>query len=487
MPCRKYPVAVPTKSLFESNEPPAQPDPPASSSEPMSVAALSALIVDALEDGLPRTLRVEGELSNLKRSRNGHWYFSLKDETSKVDCAMWSARARGVTFEPEDGDAVEVTGHVEHYAKQGRTQLIVERLKSAGLGTLQARFEAMCSELREAGWFDAEHKQELPMLPRRIAVLTAAGSAALADVQRTSRDRCPSVSLVLVDVPVQGEGAAPRIAEAIRRVDAAADSLDIDAMLVTRGGGSLEDLWSFNERVVAEAIFNCSTPIVAAIGHESDTSIAELVADHRASTPTQAVVALMPDAQDLQRQFDDRERRLQLFINRRFEFAMKSLEAGRDRLRSGAKLLVSQRLHALERRIGLLAERRPERQLAARRTQVATRSLHLRNAIGVRIQHEEARLARWSRDLPRQTGDQLGTRRSHLYARSDTLEAIGPRAVLERGFSVTVDEAGRALRSTGGIEVGALLTSHFSDGRVLSRVEGVKHGENDPSGTVEAQ
>ena len=123
------------------------------------MAALSALIVDALEEGLPRSLRVEGELSNLKRSRNGHWYFSLKDEASKVDCAMWSSRARGVTFEPADGDAVEVTGHVEHYAKQGRTQLIVERLKAAGLGTLQARFEAMCSELREAGWFDVEHKQ----------------------------------------------------------------------------------------------------------------------------------------------------------------------------------------------------------------------------------------------------------------------------------------------------------------------------------------
>jgi len=483
---RKYPVAVPTKSLFDSHEPPAPPDPPASSSEPISVAALSALIVGALEDGLPRSLRVEGELSNLKRSRNGHWYFSLKDETSKVDCAMWSSRTRGVTFDPGDGDAVEVTGHVEHYAKQGRTQLIVERLKAAGLGTLQARFEAMCSELREAGWFDAEHKQELPMLPRRIAVLTAAGSAALADVQRTSRDRCPSVSLVLVDVPVQGEGAAPRIAQAIRRVDAAAESLGIDAMLVTRGGGSLEDLWSFNERVVAEAIFNCSTPIVAAIGHESDTSIAELVSDHRASTPTQAVVALMPDAQDLQRQFNDRERRLQLFISRMLESRRRAVDAECDRIRSGARLLVSSRLHALERRIGLLAERRPERQLAARRTEVATRSLHLRNAMAVRIQHEEARLARFTRDLPRQTSDQLAARRSLLHARSDTLEAIGPRAVLERGFSVTVDEAGRAIRSTDGVEVGALLTSHFSHGQLLSRVEGVEKGENDPSGTVEA-
>ena len=478
---------MPTKSLFEPDEPPAPPEQPAKTSQPITVAALSALIVDALEKGLPRTLRVEGELSNLKRSRNGHWYFSLKDETSKVDCAMWSSRTRGVTFDPADGDAVEVTGHVEHYAKQGRTQLIVERLKAAGQGSLQARFEAMCRELREAGWFEDEHKQELPILPRRIAVLTAAGSAALADVQRTSRDRCPSVSLLLIDVPVQGEAAAPRIAEAIGRVDAAADAFEIDAILVTRGGGSLEDLWAFNERVVAEAVFNCSTPIVAAIGHESDTSIAELVADHRASTPTQAVVALMPDVEDLHRQFDDRARRLQLFITRRLESARRTMQSRQDQLRSGAKLLVSNRLHALERRIGLLAERRPERQLAARRTRVATQSLHLERTMTMLIQREQVRLAGYSRDLPRQTRDRLDSMRVHLEARSNTLEAIGPQAVLERGFSVTVDAQGRALRSTEGVEPGSLLTSHLSDGRVHSRVEDVEKGVDDPSGTVEAQ
>ena len=168
----------------------------AAGTEAISVSALSKQIVGALET-LPTSLRVKGELSNLKRSRNGHWYFSLKDEAALIDCAMWSSRVRGLTCEPRDGDAVEVVGHVEHYAKQGRTQLIVERLQPQGQGTLQARFEALCAELRLLGWFEHDCKQPLPVLPRCIAVLTAGGSAALADVQRTSVDRCPSVQLLL--------------------------------------------------------------------------------------------------------------------------------------------------------------------------------------------------------------------------------------------------------------------------------------------------
>ena len=447
------------------------------------MSELSTRIVAAL-DTLPSTLRVTGELSNLKRSRNGHWYFSLKDDAALIDCAMWSSRARGVRTPPAEGDAVEVTGHVEHYAKQGRTQLIVERLALAGQGTLQARYEALCRELREAGWFDAGAKQPLPLLPRRVCVLTADGSAALADVRKTTRDRCPSVELLLVDVPVQGQGAAERIADALRRVDAAATAEGIDAILVTRGGGSLEDLWAFNEREVAEAIFRCRTPVVAAIGHESDTSIAELVADHRASTPTQAVMALMPDASELVHQLDDRSHRLRLLLRRRFDRARLHLDNRNAGLLSSMQLLVSQRKLAIEDRLRRLVERRPSAMLAARRSRLQTIRQRLHD--GVRSFGAERRQAM---DVThRQVQDRMAMRlqraRVELESRGATLDAVAPQSVLDRGFSLTRSADGTVIRSADSIAPGTSIVTTLASGRLESTVDVVESGGTDGSGTV---
>ena len=467
-------------------DPPATPEPAATSgTDPISVTELSTRIVAALET-LPSSLRVTGELSNLKRSRNGHWYFSLKDDAALIDCAMWSSRARGVKTPPAEGDAVEVTGHVEHYAKQGRTQLIVERLALAGQGTLQARFEALSRELRDAGWFDPSVKQELPILPRRICVLTAAGSAALADVRKTTGDRCPSVELLLVDVPVQGHGAAERIARTLRRVDAAAAAERIDAILVTRGGGSMEDLWAFNERVVAEAIFQCQTPVVAAIGHESDTTIAELVADHRASTPTQAVIALMPDAAELVHHLQERSHRLELLLRRRFEQARLQVDTQATQLHSSMQLLVSRRKLALEDRLRRLVERRPSTLLATRRRGLDSSRQRLHDAASARCQQRRQQLDATHRRLRDRLSARLQQARVELESHGATLEAVAPQSVLDRGFSLTRAADGTVIRSAEAIAPGTSIVTTLASGRLESTVDVAESGEPDGSGTVDS-
>ncbi|MHC4142614.1 MAG: exodeoxyribonuclease VII large subunit, partial [Planctomycetota bacterium] len=227
--------------------------------------------------------------------------------------------ARSFGFEPEDGTEVIATGHLSHYGPQGRTQLYVDRLEPVGAGALEIRFRALCKELRGLGYFDQDRKKPLPALPRRIAVITSATGAALQDVIATASNRLPAVGFVLIDVRVQGEGAAEQVAAAMRMADDRRFELGIDAILVTRGGGSAEDLWAFNERIVADAAYACELPLVAAIGHESDTTVIELVADVRAATPTQAVVRLVPARTQLQEQVAHLQDRLRFLLGRHLE------------------------------------------------------------------------------------------------------------------------------------------------------------------------
>ena len=240
-----------------------------------------------------------GEVSNL--TVRNHWYFSLKDFGAVLSCVAWGSTAAKLGTPPVDGEQVIIRGSVSHYGPQGRTQFYVSSLQGVGAGTLEQKFRAMCEELRRLGYFEEDRKKSLPTFPNRIAVLTSKTGAALHDVLATAKTRCPAVELLLLDVRVQGDGAAGEIAAAINWIDRHRAELGIDALLVTRGGGSMEDLWAFNERIVAETVFRCMIPVVAAIGHESDVTIIELVADLRAATPTQAIMRLIPDARELNR------------------------------------------------------------------------------------------------------------------------------------------------------------------------------------------
>ena len=404
-------------ALFADEEPESRkPD------APWPVSKLAGAIQSALQDGLPRRLRVVGEVSNL--SARNHWFFSLKDGDASIRAVMFASAARKVAFEARDGLSVVATGRVDYYAAQGSVQLYVDALQAVGEGELEAAFRKLAAELRAEGLFAPERKKPLPAYPRAVAVVTSRSAAALQDVRDTARRRWPGCRLVLVDVRVQGPSAAPQIADALGRLSRDGAGLGVDAVLLTRGGGSIEDLWAFNEPEVVRAVAACSLPTVAAIGHETDTTLAELAADARCATPTQAAMTLVPDEAQLREQAVQLERRLSLALRRRVERA-------RERVESAA-------------RHRLFGE--PARLVADAREKVAAAERRLHAAVPRRI----------------------GRARERLAAAERTLEAVGPRRVLERGYTWTSDGDGRPLRTAAAAAGAGVLVSTFADGSVRS-------------------
>jgi len=425
----------------------------------LTVTQVAELIKSTLE-GIPSPLRVVGEVSNL--SAQSHWYFSLKDASAVLSCVAWASAAKKFGFVPNNGDEVVVTGHVSHYGPQGRTQLYVSGMKPVGAGALDLKFKALCEELRKLGYFDEARKKPLPVLPRRIAVITASQSAAWADVENTAGQRCRAVNLLLVDVRVQGDGAAEQVAAAIRTVDRQSAKLGVDAILVTRGGGSREDLWAFNERVVADAVFKCSLPIVAAIGHESDVSIIELVADLRAATPTQAIMRLIPSAEDLERQLTHHTKRLSMLVGRRVEAAQDTTNQCARHLHQSVTAAMHVRHVTLERLAGRLEAVRPLALVSKRRERLAVMIDRLGRAMDARHVLARERLDGYQR----------------------MLAAVDPTQVLQRGFSVTQRKDGSVVRNVGDVAAGERIFTQVSDGRIESDVvaTGGRSGERRQQG-----
>ena len=242
-------------------------------------------------------LSIQGEVSGYRGANNsGHLYFSIKDAQCVLPCVIWKSKASSVKIPLAEGLQVVVEGRFNYYAEGGKLSFIVDSIRATGQGDLDAKFRLLCAELKELGYFEESRKRALPMLPRGIAIVTSASGAALQDCLAVAARKFPSVAITVIDVVVQGASAAAAVSNAIHLVDLAARRMGIDVILVTRGGGSREDLDAFNHRLIADAVYNCTTPVVAAIGHESDTSVIELVADVRASTPTAAMNRILPDA-----------------------------------------------------------------------------------------------------------------------------------------------------------------------------------------------
>jgi exodeoxyribonuclease VII large subunit len=454
--------------------------------EPISVTEASAILRRAIEGTGEH--RIVGEVSNFTQRQ--HWYFTVKDEESQLDCVMWASANGRSQVTPANGMEVVLTGRPTHYGPRGKTQLVVTRIERRGAGSLQQRFEELCRVLREQGYFDEARKQPLPAYPRAIAVVTSATGAALQDVLRTARIRAPFVRILVIDVPVQGDLAAPAVARAIDAVDRRADELSIDAIVVTRGGGSLEDLWAFNERAVADAVFRARTPIVAAIGHESDTTVIELVADRRASTPTAAIMALLPDREGMVQQVDHLHDRLEFLLRRRVHESRRELEAlaRHPMFRSPASMVAPHRL---------AVDRAAERMRAAVRARVAAARHRLSEA---RSRFEPLRPAirqAAARERLRSLDARLraAIRRSVLDLRGQVASAdrqlrlLGPEETLGRGWSLTFDERGVLVRRTADARPGSVLVSKFADGTVRSRVEGKSAPEAKavPDGTAASE
>ena len=416
------------------------------------------------------SLRVEGELSGIKRAGSGHVYFSLKDREASISCAIWRSRAaRAIRFELEEGLQVVAEGKLDVYGPRGTYSLIVERLEPKGIGALLAQLERLKLELKAKGWF--ERSRPLPPMPRKVGLVTSRDTAALRDILRTRTLRWAGYPLRLCHTPVQGAAAARQIAEAIGRLDASG----VDVILVARGGGSLEDLWCFNEFEVAEAIWKASVPVVSGVGHETDVTLADLVADVRAHTPTDAAQRVIPDRGALGVELE----RQGAFL---LQAADDALRRRTERLRSLATrpaLCDADRL--LGERAGQLGSLLHRAQSAMRNRvgELRAELAHLR--AGLERNSPRARIAGWENRLGKAAAGLrlLGPRALQettevLARRAAALEAYSPLRVLARGYSLTTRvEDGAPVTSAADLKPGERLETRLAQGRVLSEVVAV--------------
>jgi exodeoxyribonuclease VII large subunit len=444
-------------------------EPPKPEQSVITITQLAARIEGALKSGIPLPVRFIGEVTGF-RDRT-HWYFDLKDANAVVSCVMFQNAARRAGFTPANGQQVVARGLVEFYAKSGKVSVILDSLEPVGAGALELAYRALCAELKANGYFDLDRKVPLPTFPRRIAVVTSKSGAALQDVLVTMKRRCPAVGVLVVDARMQGRNSAPEVAEAVRYLDANAAALGIDAILLTRGGGSLEDLWAFNEREVADAIFACRLPIVAAIGHETDTTIAELVADERCATPTQAAVRLTPDTPALLRQLDSFSTRLTATVQRHTRFDRQRLIGlARQPFFLNPRQLIARALERLDNQTDAFhaAAGTHLTNLRHRLDQSAARldRSHPR-AVQARI---TGRLALAEQRLHASMQSRIHSSRAKAQANERQLNAVGPLRVLDRGYSVTFTADGRVVRSPADVGPGEVIESRVAGGKVRSVV-----------------
>ncbi|MEM7680548.1 MAG: exodeoxyribonuclease VII large subunit [Planctomycetota bacterium] len=459
-PQAAQPTAVP--------DTPDKPESPAAPDAPLSVTDLAVRVKDALARGLPKTVRVVGEVSGL-RDRT-HWFFDLKDDKAVVRCVMFADAARRVGFRVRDGLEVVACGRVDYFGGQGRLQVYVNRLEPVGQGALQAEFERLAAELRDQGLFDPARKRRLPAYPRKLAVVTSRSAAAWRDVIDTARQRHPGVELLHLDVRVQGGPASGEIARALDRLSQRGEALGIDAVLLVRGGGSLEDLWAFNTREVAEAVARCALPVVAGVGHETDVTLAQLCADVGAATPTQAAMAAVPDRGELGQQVEHLASRLSMTLRRRADSAGHRLHrAERSAVLRNPGGWVAPRRLAVDRAAARLAQSLPARVTLANARAIPIQT-RLDAALRARLQRRQAQTQAIEDRARRAAHERVRAARAKLASVAARLDAVGPAAVLRRGFTYTTDGSGRLLRSAEQARQTGMLVTRFADGQVASEV-----------------
>ncbi len=439
-----------------------------------SVGQVNSLVKVVLEGGLPPRLTVFGEISGWKEHRgSGHCYFSLKDESGVLPCVMWKSSFKKVKFEPSDGMAVLGRGHIDVYPPHGKYQFYVESLKPAGVGELQMRYERMRKRLEDEGLFKEEHKKRLPSYPERIAVLTSSSGAALEDIADSIYKRWPCVRLFFHAVPVQGEGSAERIAAGIRKVNRVVENLKLDLIIVGRGGGSLEDLWAFNEEVVARAIYESKLPVISAVGHEMDVTIADLVADARASTPTKAGVIAVPDAAEVMEHLRSLEIRLGGRVEGKVKICREVVEryAARAVFRD-AFYLIRMREQEVDEAGGRLAETMRVILDSARRFLQGSYEQVVKIEPGSLIGRKGIELENLRFKMEGGLSKVVSKCNVELAARENRLRGLNPRGVLRRGYSITRNKrTGAVMKGTGDVDVGDVISTELVDeNRVESKV-----------------
>ena len=426
---------------------------------------------------------VEGEVSNFVAPSSGHWYFSLKDGGAQVRCAMFRNRNQRLRFTPGNGDAIRLRCRVSLYEGRGEFQLIVEHLEHAGAGALQAAFEQLKVRLQAEGLFDAERKKPLPTSVSRLGVVTSPTGAAIHDILTVLERRCPAIEIYILPVAVQGDTAAAEIAAAIERANRwqGEGKIDIDALIVGRGGGSLEDLWAFNEEIVARTIAASTLPIVSAVGHEVDFSIADMVADQRAATPSAAAELLSPDQREWLERLRAIELTLERQIRRKLADAAKELEHLKRRLKHpGAQLREqSQRLDDLEQRL-ILAQRNLLRQRANELALLQSRLL-AQSPLS-RIQQGQQQLNGLQQRMEaaiRKRLEEAATRLGHL---AQMLDSLSPLATLQRGYAIVTDAGGKVISDSSEVAVGTQVRARMARGCLALTVDSVTQAPPEDAG-----
>jgi|TARA_R110000772_G_scaffold117507_4_gene223094 exodeoxyribonuclease VII large subunit len=430
----------------------------------LSVSQLNGLAKQLLEDCFAQ-VNVTGELSTLSRPSSGHWYFTLKDDRAQIRCAFFKGKNMRVNFNPEPGQQVSVRGKVSLYEGRGDYQLIVDSMQQAGAGALALAFEKLKQELLAAGWFDPEHKKPLPATIKHVAVVTSPTGAAIHDILSVFKRRWPAMQISVLPVLVQGNNAAGQIANAIAQANhwARTKQQDFDVILVSRGGGSLEDLWPFNEHIVAAAIHDSELPVISAVGHEVDFSISDFVADIRAATPSAAAELLSPDQAELVSKLHLLKGRLakaQQLRLRRWQEQLLSLSRRvrdpRSQLREQSQRLDDlelrlqrqwqqsqrrrqQRLNAANQQLALL---NPERQLKAKHKELSGLRDRMQHAIKLRLQQPRIALKNMEQQL----------------------RALGPEQTLNRGYAIISDQNGAIVRDADALKSGDQLNAKLAKG-----------------------
>lgn len=407
-----------------------------------SVSDYIKLCKNAIEKNIPQCF-VEGEISNLSMPSSGHWYFSLKDKNSQVRCAFFRLNQRKIKFTPENGMSVIIRGATTLYPQRGDFQLIIQQMEPAGIGNLQLAFDQLKNKLRLEGLFDSANKKEIPSFPTKIGVISSSTGAVIKDIIKVLNSRYPLAKILLYDTVVQGENAHLKIIKALRAADR---SKNCDVIILARGGGSLEDLWAFNEEELAREIYQCSTPIISSIGHETDTTIADFVSDLRAPTPSAAAMSATPDLNTILYNASKLKKYLYDSIKQSIESKKNTLELLRLRIVNPSQqlLLNAQKLDELEIRL-----------LKQNKTLIDDNKEKLKLSFSQLLTHSQ---------------NFIKVQQNELSNYGNSLNLLSPLNTLSRGYTMTQDNRGSIITSVKRIKLNEVISTKFHDGKVTSKV-----------------
>ncbi|BBB25355.1 exodeoxyribonuclease VII large subunit [Amphritea japonica] len=431
----------------------------------LSVSELNRQVKSLLESSF-LTIHVEGELSNVVRPSSGHWYFTLKDRDAQVRCAMFRNRNQYLKYQPKNGDQVIVRAKVSLYPGRGDYQLICDFMEDGGVGSLQKAYEALKYKLQQQGLFDSAVKKTIPDTPRHLGIITSATGAAVHDILTVLKRRFPSLPVTLFPTAVQGTEAAGQIADAIRLAN---EDGRCDVLIVGRGGGSLEDLWPFNEEIVAQSIYNSEIPIISAVGHEVDVSIADFVADLRAATPSAAAELLSPDQQQILQRLNQLQQRLEQAWHRSQAQRLQKVEWTRAMLRHpGDKLKEqAQKLDDLELRM----QRAVKTSVLQQRVRLnSIQQRYIRCIPTSRIETAKQRTTELEQRMLTLIQSALKQNRLRLSGMAATLNSVSPLATLDRGYAIVQDQQGKVVQDITQLSSEDSVETRLSNGRFVSRV-----------------